>query len=368
MCETYPNLADVKRLVVLHGHRLRREVGSLATKLAPSGARVDQSAESSSMKIPVLTHEDVPTIDSKASKAERPDFDSTNEIKAESVLHTLSNCEILRLEVDDEHYYYGGAPDTEKQYYLSVTKVLDVGAPFPEGLRQYLRVSSYEEQKERLQMTGDRGSKLHEALDKLMRRKGLNLKHDYQTTYEKDAIAMFLRFMRFLQPGKYDTELVVADPDLRVAGTLDFKGFVDEWRLACLLEPNKFLDIDSDGDVQLKQQWLSLADNKKRVHVIIDWKFTGRNAYSHKVQVAAYKTMNNKTRTGRPVVRAFTWRYSSRHKHGFDFSESLLTYQSFKRIYETTIEYLGEFPMPPSIKKYPEFVRLYEEIKPEKEK
>lgn len=281
--------------------------------------------------------------------------------------YQLANCEIMRLDVDDEHYYYGGRPNQEKEYYLSVTKVLDIGGPFPEGLRQYLRVSSYEEQKERLQMTGDRGSKLHDALDRLMCRQELNLRQDYQTTYEKDAIAMFMRFMRFLDPGKYETELTVADPDLRIAGTLDFKGFVDEWRLTCLLEPNKFLDIDSDGDLQLKQQWISLGDNKKRVHAVIDWKFTGRNAFSHKVQVAAYKAMNNKSRAGRPVSRAFTWRYSPRHKHGFDFSESLLTYQSFKRIYDTTIEYLGEFPMPPEIKKYPERVRLYEATKPVKE-
>lgn len=274
--------------------------------------------------------------------------------------YRLANCEIMRLDVDDEHYYYGGRIGEEKEYYLSVTRVLDIGAPFPEGLRQYLRVSSYEEQKERLQMTGDRGSKLHDALDQLMRRKELSLKQDYQTTYEKDAIVMFIRFMRFLAPGKYETEQVVADPDLRLAGTLDFKGFVDSWKLQCLLDPNKYLDIDADGDLQLKEKWFDLPEFSKRVHVVIDWKFTGRNAYSHKVQVAAYKTMCNKTTTGRKVARAFTWRYSPRHKHGFDFNESLLNYQSFKRIYETTIEYLGEFPMPPSVKRYPERVRLYE--------
>lgn len=276
-------------------------------------------------------------------------------------LYELSGCEIIRYDVDDDHFYYGGAPNEEKQYYLSVTQVLDIGAPFPEGLRQYLRVTSYEEQKERLQMTGDRGSKLHDALDRLMQKQALDLKRDYTSTYEKDAIVMFMRFMRFLDPGKYATELIVADPDLRVAGTLDFKGFVQEWKLLCLLEPIKYLDIDADGDLQLKEKWLDLP-NDKRVHIIIDWKFTGRNAYSHKVQVAAYKTQNNKTRKGAPVSRAFTWRYSPRHKHGFDFSESLLDYNSFKRIYNTTIEYLGEFPVPPTIKRYPESVMLYQEV------
>lgn len=266
----------------------------------------------------------------------------------------------MRLDVDDEHYYYGGVTDAEKIYYIATTQVIDIGGPFPEGLRQYLRVASYEEQKERLQVTGDRGKKLHEALDKLMSKQSLELK-EYPTTYEKDAIVTFIRMMRFLNPGKYETELVVADPDLRVAGTLDFRGIVDEWKIEALLDPNKYLELDSDGDLQLKEKWLDFP-YKKRISIIIDWKFTGRNAYSHKVQVAAYKTMNNKSYDGMLASRAFTWRYSPRHKAGFDFSESELDYNSFKRIYNTTIEYLGEFPEPPVIKNYPNEVRLYEPI------
>lgn len=278
-----------------------------------------------------------------------------------SVVYELSNCEIMRLDVDSEHYYYGGRKGEDKQFYLSLTRVLDIGGPFPEGLRQYLRVTNYDEQIERLEFTGARGSKLHDALDQLMSRKALNLKQDYTSSYEKDAIVTFMRMMRFLNPGKYETEMVVADPDLRVAGTLDFKGFVDEWKLVALLDPNKYLELDSDSDFQLKEKWLGLPElYTKRLLVIIDWKFTGRNAYSHKVQVAAYKTMNNKTRPGRKASRAFTWRYSPKHKYGFDFQESLLDYSSFKRIYTTTIEYLGEFPMPPSLKRYPDNVRLYE--------
>jgi hypothetical protein len=289
-----------------------------------------------------------------------------NETSEMGVLYELSNCEIMRLDVDDEHYYYGGRKGDEKQFYLSLTRVLDIGGPFPEGLRQYLRVTSYEEQKDRLEFTGNRGSKLHDALDQLMSRKQLNLKQDFTSTYEKDAIVTFMRMMRFLNPGKYSTELIVADPDLRVAGTLDFKGFVDEWKITALLDPLKYLELDSDSDFQLKERWLDVPKSSKRIHIIIDWKFTGRNAYSHKVQVAAYKTMNNKTRKGQKVSRAFTWRYSPKHKYGFDFNESHLNYDSFKRIYATTIEYLGEFPLPPSLKRYPDNVRLYEPIKQEK--
>lgn len=277
-------------------------------------------------------------------------------------LYTLSNCEILRLDVDTDHWYYGGEVGGEKQFYMSVTRVLDIGGPFPEGLRQYLRITSFDEQMDRLNFTGERGTKLHDALDRLMQREELNLEKEYTSTYEKDAVVTFIRMMRFLDPGKYATELIVADPDLRVAGTLDFKGIVEEWKLLCLLDPKKYLDIDSDGDLQLKEKWLDLPNNSKRICIIIDWKFTGRNAYSHKVQVTTYKTMNNKSRKGTPASRAFTWRYSPKHKFGFDFSESLLNYRSFKRIYDTTIEYLGEFPAPPTIKRYPQSVRLYDKV------
>lgn len=281
----------------------------------------------------------------------------------QGILYQLANCEIMRLDVDSDHYYYGGGEGEEKKYYLSVTRVIDIGGPFPEGLRQYLRITSFDEQIERLDFTGSRGSKLHNALDELMQRQGLNLKEDYKTEYEKDAIVTFIRMMRFLAPGKYDTELIVADPDLRIAGTLDFKGIVDEWKLMCLLDPKKFLDLDSDGDLMLKERWLNLPERTRKICIIIDWKFTGRNAYGHKVQVSAYKTMNNKSRRGTPARRAFTWRYSPRHLFGFDFSESFLSYRSFKRIYKTTIEYLGEFPEPPTIKRFPEQIRLYEEIR-----
>ena len=276
------------------------------------------------------------------------------------LLYELSGLEVMRLDVDDEHYYYGAKTGEEKKYYMALTHVIDIAGPFPEGLRQYLRVTSYEEQKDRLQATGDRGSKLHGALEGLMNGKAM-LKKDYPTTYEQDAMWTFRRMIRFLTPKNFETELIVADPDLRIAGTLDFKGIVDSWKLEALLDPIKYLELDSDNDLQLQERWLNmLPNNKKRVCIIIDWKFTGRNAYSHKVQVAAYKTMNNKSRKGTPASRAFTWRYSTKHKFGFDFSESSLNYHSFKRIYATCIEFLGEFPEPPTIRRYPDLIRLYE--------
>lgn len=277
-------------------------------------------------------------------------------------IYTLSNCEIMRLDVDDNHFYYGGPVNESKEFYVGVTTVLDIASPFPEGLRQYLRVTSFEEQKERLEITGARGTKLHDALDQLARGVEIDLKENYRTTFEKDAVVTFIQMWRFLVPGKFDTEQIVADPALRVAGQMDFNGFVDEWKLEALLSSVKYLEVDSDGELQLQQRWLNLP-YEKRIRIVIDWKFTGRNAYSHKIQVAAYKRMNNISRPGRQASRAFTWRYSPKHKFRFDFSESLFDYNSFKRIYNTFIEYSGEFPAPPVIRRYPDRVRLFEETK-----
>lgn len=283
------------------------------------------------------------------------------EVAQPGVIYDLSNCELMRLDVDDEHYYYGSTVnDTEKKFYLSLTRVLDIAGPFPEGLRQYLRMTSFEEQKDRLEYTGARGSKLHNALDSLMQGTELDM-HEFPTTYEKDAVVTFIRMMRFLDPGKFHTELIVAYPRYRVAGTLDFEGWVDGWKLQALLDPVKYLDVDKDGEYELKQAWLHLPEKSIRQHIVIDWKFTGRNAYSHKVQVSAYKTMFNASRPGH-VSRCFTWRYSQRHKMGFDFNESHLDFRSFTRIYDTCIEYLGEFPPPPALKRYPEKVLLYEQV------
>lgn len=276
-------------------------------------------------------------------------------------LYELSNCEIMRLDVDEDHYYYGGEAGGEKTYYLSVTQILGIGGPFPESLREWLRATSYEESKAKLESTGQRGSKLHDVLDRLLRAEEIDLTF-HKTQYEKDAITTFIRVMRFLQPTKIVTEEIVADPILRVAGTIDLRAIANAWRLEALLNPQKYLELDSDGDYQLKQQWLDMVSNV-RVSFIWDHKFTSVNAYNHKVQVAAYRRMYGKSHRGTKPTRAFTWRYSPRHKFGFDFTESTKPYKAFTRIYDTTIDYLGEFPAPPSIKRFPDKVRLYEEVK-----
>lgn len=279
--------------------------------------------------------------------------------KTLGVHHTLSNCVLTRVDVESDHHYF-----VDDTYFLSVTRILDIGGPFPEALRQYLRVTDAQESSERMEFTRERGSKLHRALEELFL--GWEVQFaDYPTKYEREAIVSFVRAMRFLAPLKWRTELVVADPKRRLAGTMDLWVLADPRKLDMLLNPVKYLDIYPDS-LGVKPKYQELLEGEvKPISAIIDYKFTGRNTYNHKVQVSAYKHMFNMSYTGvlPKATRAFTWRYSSSHKHRFDMQESLLPFKSFSRIFETAIDYLGAFPEPPEINIYPDSVRLFEQVK-----
>lgn len=266
----------------------------------------------------------------------------------------LSNCQLTRVDLDTEHHYFVG-----NDYYLSLTKILDLAAPFPEGLKNWLRNTDGQESLEYMNMTKDRGSKLHRALEELFLGWELTMA-EYPTKYEREAIVSFIRTMRFLQPKEWRTEIVVADPKLKVAGTLDLWFRADKRRLDILLEPTKHLRIANDN-FELKNP---LEGKPQIISAIIDYKFAARNAYNHKVQVAGYKKMFNDSYKNLPkATRAYTWRYSATHKNKFDMQESRLRYSSFKRIYETCLDYLGKYPEPPELVVYPDTVRLFKETK-----
>lgn len=274
------------------------------------------------------------------------------------VTHELSTGVLTRVDVDDEHYYF-----LDGIFCLGMTTVLDIGAPFPQALREYLRRTDPQESAQNMEYKRDRGSGLHGALELLMN--GVNVQtEELRTDYEKKAVETFIRFMRFLKPQKFRSEFTVADKDLRVAGTVDFVGVVDPRRVQMLLDPNKYLKRDNDGDWEPKTEHQSMLDGDVELEkIIIDWKFTGRNNYNHKVQVAGYADMYAKSYADEsPVSRKFTWRFSPQHKANFDFSESLLTVTSFQRIYDTAIEYLGGFPEPPVITVYPKTFELFKKV------
>lgn len=291
----------------------------------------------------------------------------------------LSNGALSRVDIDDEHFYFIDNKELglSNAFCVSLTHVLDIAAPFPVGLRNWLRTTEADESNGRMEMTRDRGIKLHDALDRLMNALELDLEKEYKTKYEKDAITTFTRFMRFLAPVVHKTEMTVADPFIRIAGTLDFAGVVEESRLTMLLDPKKYLDIDEADEYKPKPDFMDMLEGEPTlVKIIIDWKFTGRTAYNHLIQVAGYSEMYGMShKDERPVQRKFTWRYSPMHKHKFDFKESILTYQSFLRTHETFLEYTkcisprsldnNGFMKPPELRVYPNRIKLFDKIKEE---
>ena len=269
----------------------------------------------------------------------------------------LSNCTLTKIDVDTEHYYFA-----DGEYFVSLTHMLDVGGPFPEGLRQWLRHTDAEESAARLEMTKDRGTKLHRALESLTAGLELYLE-DYPTTYEKDAIVTFIRTMRFLQPKDLKTELIVADVQRKVGGTLDLVATADLRRIEALLKPVGKLKLVGDDFELIKP----LTGSQKLVRFVMDYKFTGRSSYNHGVQASKYREMYNKSYAkDKKATKSYIWRYSPKHKLHYDMKEAGLRASSFNRIYDTAIEYLGGFPKPPVITVFPERVRLFELTKKEK--
>lgn len=269
----------------------------------------------------------------------------------------LSNCALSRIDVDLDHHYYGNG-----EYYLSLTHVLDIGAPFPEGLRSWLRRTSEEESMDVLNMTKDRGTKLHRALDNLALGMELYME-DYPSDYEKDALVTFIRTIRFLNPKDFKTELIVADAKLRVGGTLDFVGMADGRRLDVLANPLGKIKLQGDNFVLTKP----LLGRARPTKFVMDYKFTGRSNYNHRVQASKYKEMFNMSYADeRKATKAYIWRYSPKHKLHFDMKETKLRPSSFNRIYHTALEYWGKFPEPPAMVVYPERVRLFDKVKESK--
>lgn len=278
--------------------------------------------------------------------------------------YKLAEGEITRVELDDEHYYF-----IDGEFCISVTRVLDVAAPFPEGLRAYLRNTSAEESTELLKMTADRGSKLHDALEKLLNAVELD-KEDYPTKYEREALSSFIRTIRFLQPRDIETELIVGDKKMRLGGTMDMVATADLRRLEILLEPTKYLEINDNDEFQLKEKFADMLDGDPTpVRFVWDHKFTGRSTYNHKVQVTKYRAMYRKSYPEKPQpTLAFTWRYSAQHKNRFQLNKSELGEKSFDRIYDTCLEYMEfmsltkwtGFPEPPEMVIYPDKFKLFE--------
>lgn len=303
----------------------------------------------------------------EVEQAKPPIVLNNDEIMRLGVSQKLSNCELVRLDLDDEHFYFIYNDEFPKgKFCVSVTKLLDEAGPVPFGLREFWKQNSKQDSEEILNVTGERGKRLHQALEDLMEGLEVDLKQFHQNVFEKDAITTFIRVFRFLQPAQYKKEKAVASPSLGVAGTLDFVGRVDPVRLQMLQEPTKYLDLDPvTQEIVVKEKHLDMLKGiRMPIKVVIDWKFTAGIRYSHHKQVIFYRNAYNESYASEPnVTHCFIWRYSNRHKFGFELQEVTGDFDSFLNLYRTYLDINGGLPEPPVIRTYPDKVRLLEKIK-----
>lgn len=293
-----------------------------------------------------------------------------DEILRLGTTYKLSNGQLTRIDIDDEHYYFiKNEQFPAGQFCASVTSVIDKAGPVPEGLREFWKNNTKQESEELLHERGKRGSKLHGAFEELLGGLQLNLEDDYQTQYEKHAITTFVRFFRFLEPTAFKSELIVASASLILAGTLDFVGLVDKRRMDMLVNPTKFLDLDKDGNFVAKSPEM-LEGEPELIKVVIDWKTSSGIHYAHEKQVIAYREMYNESYAQeRRVTHCAIFRVSTRHKHGYELKMVEGSFDGFKRLYETYLDINGgELPKPPKITVYPKKVKLLDEISEDKPK
>jgi len=236
---------------------------------------------------------------------------------------------IQRKEFGEGHYYW-----VDGEHYPRVTKILEVAAPVPLALRQYLLRSTPETAEKKLQETGDLGSLVHQAIERLLHGEELNLKEEFPSSVVKNHLLAFSRWFENFRPEieTIQTEQVVASRRYRYAGTLD---------LACR----------QGGDL-----W------------IIDFKTTAGIYFSHELQIVAYKQAYEET-TGWRVDKMGILRTGTRHRSGYEFKVVERPFSHFKAVYDTFLAlYDGEVPKPPTSRRYPTKLRIIGEQQEEEKK
>lgn len=293
--------------------------------------------------------------------------------------------EVMRLEINDEHYYYIFNEESKTgQYMAGVTTVLGEAAPVTYGLREFWKNNTKEAAEELFEGAGKRGTKLHDAVEQLVLGEELNLEENYQTAFEKKAILSWMRWFRMIKLQDIMTEFVVASDKYKIAGTVDILGKASRRDAAIALNPDRYLEqVFVEGKngakelkVQLKQSpkfkksWLAadieqgvITDPDKVETWIIDNKFASDVRYSHHKQLQAYGELYAES-FGEKADRLGIILPTAKNKWGFKFVEVQHNFQPFLNIYNTYVDmYDGVLPQPELQEVYPAKVKLFEAAK-----
>lgn len=288
--------------------------------------------------------------------------------------------EVMKLEINDDHYYYiFNEKNKTGTFMAGVTSVLGEAAPVEFGLREYWKMNTKEAGEEFFNATGERGSKLHAAVDDLINDIELNLKEDYQTAYEKKALLAWHRWFRIFKPTDIWSEFIVASEKYMIAGTVDIKCMATAINAALALNPDRYLSIDPiTGEItqkiskrhkttvlQADVKEGKIANPQKQERWIIDNKFASGIRYSHKKQIQAYyeldrESFGDETAADRIGIILPT----AKNKWGFKFVEVEKNFTPFLHIYETYKDlHDGVLPQPDLEQVFPDKLRLFEQKK-----
>lgn len=276
------------------------------------------------------------------------DTELEKKIRANGKIYKRLNTEIIKVELDTDHYYY--LPDIG--WVPSVTSILDEAAPVGFGLRNFWKQNSAEESDQIFKQAGEFGSKIHVACEQLLNGETLNLLEHYPTIPEKKSIVAFGKWFGTVNPKSYDSEQVVASTKYVFAGTLDFLGQITRANAVQALGLTKTAtEAFINGEPDKLETWLIDIKTSKYLH------------YSHELQVAAYKQAVYES-LGITVDRTGLLRIPSLHKIGFEFKETKRTVDDYMNVYRTYKDiHNGTIPYPKEIVVYPTTYKLLQEIK-----
>lgn len=128
---------------------------------------------------------------------------------------------IRKEEVNDEHYYY-----VDDKFMPGVTTILHEAMPTPFALRQWIGEVGNEKAEMKLNRAAARGSAIHDACERLLRKEEVSLL-DFPDAKDKKAIWGFTEWANEFKPDIKEIEFTVAS-QLGYAGTLDIFCYIND--------------------------------------------------------------------------------------------------------------------------------------------
>jgi len=137
---------------------------------------------------------------------------------------TLYQPVIRKEEIDDSHYYF-----VDDVFFPGVTTILHDTLPTPFALKQWLGEVGNDRAQEKLEAAGDRGTRIHNSCELLLKGQDVYLDRDFSAKRDKKCIVAFTDWVNEVNPfiqKPEDIEFTVASRH-GFAGTLDFFCYIN---------------------------------------------------------------------------------------------------------------------------------------------